>query len=73
MVNRIGHLSNRSLVTLLEHLVRVFTRAVRITDGDAAGAEARGGGRAFAFGLVFEVQVAHGFKERGRESWRALP
>ena len=42
----------------MKHRRRAFARAVRIADRDAVGAEARGDGRAFAFGQVFEVQVA---------------
>ena len=60
--------SNHLLVNFLKHLVRAFVRAVRVAEGDALGAEAGGDGRAFAFGQVFEVQVAHGFRGTGRES-----
>jgi hypothetical protein len=41
----------------LKHLVRTLARAVRIANGDAVGAKARGDGRAFAFGYILEVQV----------------
>jgi len=50
--------SNRSVVNPLKYLLRSFARTVRIAEGDAVGAEAGGEGRAFAFGHVFEVQVA---------------
>jgi len=43
----------------MKHLVCAFARAVRVAEGDADLAEAGGDGRAFAFGQVFEVQVAH--------------